>query len=235
MMEPLWLKVDEYFAGHLSLSDDVLEAALAASVAAGLPPISVTATQGQLLHLLARLRDARRILEVGTLAGYSTIWLARALPPGGELITLEIDPAHAAVARQNIERAGLSDRVHVWVAPAAESLAKLSTQRAAPFDLVFIDADKASIDRYFVAALDLSRAGTVIVIDNVVRNGDVIDADSTDANVQGVRRLVDRLSGERRVSATAIQTVGSKGYDGFILALVSTDPHASPGRPLGAR
>jgi predicted O-methyltransferase YrrM len=234
-MESLWLKVDEYFVEHLSLSDDVLDAALAASTAAGLPPISVTATQGQLLHLLARLRGARRILEVGTLAGYSTIWLGRALPPDGELITLEIDPAHAAVARQNIEHAGLSGRVQVWVAPAAESLAKLSAEHVEPFDLVFIDADKASIDRYYLAALELSRVGTVIVIDNVVRNGDVIDADSTDANVLGVRRLVDLLSRERRVSATAIQTVGSKGYDGFILALVSADPRASPGRPRGAR
>ena len=227
-MEPLWDKVDEYFAEHLSASDDVLDAALAASAAAGLPAISVTPNQGKLLQLLARIRGARRILEVGTLAGYSTIWMGRALPRDGELITLEIDPTHAAVARENLERAGLSDRVEVWVAPAADSLAKLVADRVQPFDLVFIDADKASIDSYFVAALNLSRAGTVIVVDNVARKGEVIDAESTDASVQGVRRLVDLLSRDRRVSATAIQTVGSKGYDGLIIAVVSAAPSAGP-------
>src|SRR5258708_4888830 len=155
-MEPVWQQVDEYFAEHLSLSDDVLDAALAASAAAGLPPISVTACQGKLLQLLARIQGARRILEVGTLAGYSTIWMGRALPANGELITLEIDPAHAAVARVNIERAGLSDRVHVWEAPAQESLAKLSASHVTPFDMIFIDADKASIASYFPPALHLS-------------------------------------------------------------------------------
>jgi predicted O-methyltransferase YrrM len=234
-METLWQQVDEYFAERLSLSDDVLAAALAASTDAGLPPIAVTAHQGKLLQLLARIQGARRILEVGTLAGYSTIWLARALPPNGELITLEIDPAHAAVARRNIERAGLSDRVHVWVAPANESLARLTASHVTPFDMIFIDADKASIDGYFLAALDLSRAGTIIVLDNVVRKGEVINADSTDANILGIRRLTEILSLERRVSATAIQTVGSKGYDGLIVALVSADLPASPGRPRGAR
>jgi predicted O-methyltransferase YrrM len=229
LMEPLWDKVDEYFAEHLSPPDAILDAALAASTAAGLPAISVTPSQGKLLQLLAQLRGARRILEVGTLAGYSTIWMGRALPPDGELITLEIDPTHAAVARENLERAGLSDRVEVRVAPAAESLAKLVTDRVQPFDLVFIDADKASIDSYFVAALGLSRAGTVIVVDNVARKGEVIDAKSADASVQGVRRLVDLLSRDRRVSATAIQTVGSKGYDGLIIAVVSAVPSA--GRP----
>jgi predicted O-methyltransferase YrrM len=223
-MEPLWDKVDEYFVEHLSPSDDVLDAALAESAAAGLPAISVTANQGKLLQLLARIQGARRILEVGTLAGYSTIWMGRALPPNGELITLEIDPAHAAVARQNLERAGMADRVQVWVAPAAESLAKLIAAHVKPFDLVFIDADKASIDSYFLAALNLSRVGTVIVVDNVVRKGEVIDAESADANVLGVRRLVDLLSYEHRVSATAIQTVGSKGYDGLVIAVVIADP-----------
>jgi predicted O-methyltransferase YrrM len=219
-MEELWNKVDEYFVQHLSLSDDVLDAALAASAAAGLPAIGVTANQGKLLQLLVRIHGARRILEVGTLAGYSTIWMGRALPSDGELITLEIDSAHAAVAQQNLERAGLSDRVHIWVAPAAESLAKLAADHVRPFDLIFIDADKASIDSYFVAALGLSRIGTVIVVDNVVRKGEVINLDSDDANIHGIRRLTELLSRERRVSATAIQTVGSKGYDGFVLAVV---------------
>lgn len=219
-MEPLWEKVDQYFVEPLSLSDDVLDAALAVSLAAGLPPISVTPHQGKLLQLLVRIHGARRILEVGTLGGYSAIWVGRALPPDGELITLEIDSAHAAVAQRNLERAGLSDRVHVWVAPAAESLAKLTADHVKPFDLIFIDADKASIDSYFVAALGLSRLGTVIVVDNVVRKGEVINADSDDPNIQGIRRLTELLSRERRVSATAIQTVGSKGYDGFILAVV---------------
>jgi predicted O-methyltransferase YrrM len=227
-MEPLWDKVDEYFAEHLSASDDVLDAALAASAAAGLPAISVTPNQGKLLQLLARIRGARRILEVGTLGGYSTIWMARALPRDGELITIEIDSTHAAVALKNIERAGLSDRVKVLVAPAAKSLAKLATDGVQPFDLVFIDADKASIDSYFVAALNLSRAGTIIVVDNVARKGEVIDAESTDASVQGVRRLVDLLARDRRVSATAIQTVGSKGYDGLIIAVVSAALSAGP-------
>jgi predicted O-methyltransferase YrrM len=219
-MEQLWEKVDEYFVEHLALSDEVLDATLTASDAAGLPAIAVTASQGKLLQLLARIVGARRILEVGTLAGYSTIWMGRALPPNGELITLEIDPAHAAVARKNLDRAGLSDRVRVLVAPAAESLARLSADRVAPFDLVFIDADKANIDRYFMAALGLSRAGTIIVADNVVRKGEVINAESTDANIHGVRRLVELLAGEPRVSATALQTVGTKGYDGLIIAVV---------------
>jgi predicted O-methyltransferase YrrM len=220
-MEPLWDKVDDYFAQHLAPSDDVLREALAASAAAGLPAISVTATQGKLLHLLARLCGARRILEIGTLGGFSAIWMARALPPGGQLITLEIDPAHAEVARRNLARAGLSDRVQVWLAPAAASLAKLAADHVEPFDLVFIDADKASSDSYFLAALDLSRSGTVIVVDNVVRKGDVIDSESTDVNVLGIRRLTELLAREPRVSATAIQTVGSKGYDGFVVALVT--------------
>jgi predicted O-methyltransferase YrrM len=222
-MEPLWQQVDKYFAERLALSDDVLDAALAASIDAGLPPIGVTPHLGKLLQLLAQVQGARRILEVGTLAGYSTIWMGRALPPDGELITLEIDPAHAAVARQNIERAALSDRVHVWLGPAKESLAKLSASHVTPFDLIFIDADKASIDAYFGAALQLSRVGTIIVLDNVVRNGEVINAESDDANILGVRRLTEILSRERRVSVTAIQTVGSKGYDGFAFAVVTAN------------
>jgi predicted O-methyltransferase YrrM len=232
-MESLWDDVDEYFARHLAPSDDALNGALTASSEAGLPAISVTATQGKLLHLLARIRGARRILEIGTLGGYSTIWLGRALPPGGRLITLEIDPGHAAVARQNLERAGLSDRVEVWVAPAEASLARLAADRAEPFDLVFIDADKASGDVYFRAALGLSRLGTVIVVDNVVRKGDVVDAESDDPNVLGIRRLTELLASERRVSTTAIQTVGSKGYDGFVLALVTEREGSSRSAPDG--
>jgi predicted O-methyltransferase YrrM len=226
-MEPLWDKVDEYFAQHLAPSDDALREALAATAAAGLPAISVTATQGKLLHLLARLCGARRILEIGTLGGYSAIWMARALPPDGQLITLEIDPAHAEVARRNLARAELSDRVQVWLAPAAASLARLAADHVEPFDLVFIDADKASSDAYFLAALDLSRSGTVIVVDNVVRKGDVIDSESTDVNVLGIRRLTELLAREPRVSATAIQTVGSKGHDGFVVAFVTVPPAVS--------
>lgn len=219
-MEQLWSRVDEYFAEHLLPADKVLEDALATSDAAGLPAIAVTPNQGKLLQLLVRIHGARRILEIGTLAGYSTIWMGRALPAGGELITLEIDPTHAALARKNLDRAGLADRAHVWLAPAAESLAKLSADRVEPFDFIFIDADKASIDSYFTAALGLSRVGTVIVVDNVVRKGEVINTQSEDANIHGIRRLTELLSHERRVSATAIQTVGAKGYDGLIVAVV---------------
>jgi predicted O-methyltransferase YrrM len=219
-MESLWNQVDEYFGGHLTPQDHALEEALATSAAAGLPAIAVTATQGKLLELLARITGARRILELGTLGGYSSIWMGRALPPDGDLVTVEIDPAHAAVARRNIDRAGLSDRVRVVLGPASDILATLATDGSEPFDLIFIDADKPRIDAYFEASLKLSRLGTVIIVDNVVRKGDVIDAASDDASVRGVRRLVDLLSRESRVSSTAVQTVGSKGYDGFILALV---------------
>jgi predicted O-methyltransferase YrrM len=223
-MEATWSEVDEYFVQQLAPPDDVLTEALAASAAAGLQPISVTAPQGKLLHLLARMIGARRILEIGTLGGYSTIWLGRALPPHGRLVTLEIDPACAAVARQNLARAGLTDRVDLMLAPAAESLRQLSAARVEPFDLVFIDADKASSDSYFLAALGLSRDGTVIVVDNVVRDGAVADDASTDPNILGIRRLMEIVAREPRVAATAIQTVGSKGYDGFLLARVSFLP-----------
>ena len=219
-METLWNQVDEYFHQRLDPPDRVLDEALGASEEAGLPAISVTPSQGKLLQLLALIRGARRILEVGTLGGYSAIWMGRALPSGGRLISLEIEATNAEVARRNIARAGLSDRVDIWVAPAAASLAKLTQDGVEPFDLIFIDADKASNDAYFRSALELSRAGTIIVVDNVVRKGDVIDGETDDASVRGVRRLTDLLESERRVAATAIQTVGSKGYDGFILAVV---------------
>jgi len=219
-METLWTEVDEYLAHHLTPSDDALDNALATSAAAGLPPINVTPTQGKLLQLLAQMQNARRILELGTLGGYSTIWMGRALPADGELLTLEIDPTHAAVARHNIDRAGLGDRVQVVLGPASETLARLASDHVEPFDLVFIDADKANIDAYFEASLPLSRPGTVVVVDNVVRKGQVVDAETEDASVRGVRRLIDRLSKDPRVSSTAVQTVGGKGYDGFILSVV---------------
>jgi predicted O-methyltransferase YrrM len=219
-MESTWTEVDEYFAERLAPNDDALESALADSEAAGLPAISVTPTQGKFLQLLVRIRKAQRILEIGTLGGYSTIWMGRALPPGGTIVTLEIDPKHAEVARRNIERAGLRGRLEIRVAPAAESLAQMKQDNVAPFDLVFIDADKASTAAYYDASLELSRPGSLIVIDNVAREGKVIEADTDDANVQGMRRAVDRIAGDPRVSATAIQTVSSKGYDGFILAVV---------------
>ena len=222
-MERLWEAVDDYFTTHLAPADDALSGALAATVAANMPPISVTPTQGKLLHLLAQMIGARRILEIGTLGGYSTIWMARALPPEGRLVTLEIDPAYATLARANIERAGLGDRVEVLVAPAAESLRTLADARVEPFDLVFIDADKASGDRYLLASLALSHDGTVIVVDNVVRKGAVVDAATTDADLLGIRRLTELVAREPRLTATAVQTVGAKGYDGFILARVTTD------------
>jgi predicted O-methyltransferase YrrM len=220
-MESTWNQVDAYLDRELGLRDPALDDAMATSAAAGLPPISVTPTQGKLLHLLARMVEARRILELGTLGGYSSIWLGRALQPDGEMLSLEIDPSHAAVARHNIDRAGLADRVTVVLGPASDTMAKLTADGVDPFDFIFIDADKANIDAYFEASLPLSRAGTVIVVDNVVRQGNVIDAESDDESVRGVRRLVELVSREPRVSATGLQTVGSKGYDGFILAVVT--------------
>jgi predicted O-methyltransferase YrrM len=200
--------------------DAVLDQALAASVAAGLPAISVSPAQGKLLHILARLAGARRILELGTLGGYSTIWLARALPADGRLVTVESEPKHAAVALGNIERAGLADRVTIVTGRAADVLRQLTDRGEEPFDLVFVDADKASIPEYFELSFGLTRPGSVIVVDNVVRRGAVIDAVSDDPSVRGVRRFNELLSREPRVSATTIQTVGSKGYDGLTIALV---------------
>jgi predicted O-methyltransferase YrrM len=219
-MKSTWADVDEFFTRHLHPADDTLSAAMETSVAEGLPPISVTPPQGKLLHLLARIAGAKRILEIGTLGAYSTIWLARALPSDGKVITLEIDQHHADVARRNLARAGLSDRVEIRLGRASETLDKMVAEGVAPFDFVFVDADKASSDVYFDAALKLSREGTVIVVDNVVRDGKVADANSEDADIQGIRRMTERLEHERRVSATAIQTVGGKSYDGFLLAIV---------------
>jgi predicted O-methyltransferase YrrM len=220
MTQPTWTAVDRYLDDLLVGHDAVLEAALRASAEAGLPAINVAPTQGKLLNLLARVRGARAILEIGTLGGYSTIWLARALSTGGRMVTLEIDAKHAEVARANLVRAGLSQRVEVRLGRALDSLERLETEGAGPFDLVFIDADKPNIPAYFKWALRLSRPGSLIVVDNVVRDGAVIDAESADPSVQGVRRLNELMASEPQVSATTIQTVGAKGYDGFALALV---------------
>jgi len=213
-----WTEVDRYIGDLLVPSDPVLDAALEASAAAGLPTIQVSPTQGKLLHILARSLGARKILEIGTLGGYSTIWMARALPAGGRLITLEYSPKHAEVARANIARAGLASVVDVRVGRALDTLPQIAAE--GPFDLIFIDADKVGYPDYFPWAMKLSRPGSVIIADNVVRKGAVIDAGSSDADVQGVRRFYELLAAEPRVSSTAVQTVGSKGYDGFAMALV---------------
>jgi predicted O-methyltransferase YrrM len=214
-----WDAVDTYFA-PLVAEDGVLAAASARARDAELPEIQVSPAQGRLLQLLALTSGARRILEVGTLGGYSTIWLARALPSDGTLVTCEIDPAHAAVARESLAAAGLSEVVDVVVGPAADTLRGLVAGGAAPFDLVFVDADKPSNPVYLDLALQLSRPGTLVVVDNTVRGGTVADATSTDPNVLGVREMADRVVADPRLDATAVQTVGSKGYDGFVLARV---------------
>ena len=222
MAEDQWTEVDQYFSESLLPSDPILESALEASVAAGLPAISVSPNQGKLLQMLAQIVGARSILEIGTLGGYSTIWLARGLRAGGRLITLEVDPKHAEVAQLNVARAGLRDVVDVRIGNAVEILPQLSAERRGPFDLIFIDADKPNIPTYFEWALKLSRPGTLIVVDNVVRSGAVIDADSSDPSVQGVRHFIRLLGAESRASGTVIQTVGIKGYDGFAIVLVSS-------------
>ena len=219
MPEQVWSDVDDYFTQHLHPDDDVLRAVLETNVAEDLPPIAVTPPQGKLLHLLARACGARRILEIGTLGAYSTIWLARALAPGGRLITLEIDPHHAEVARRNLERAKLTDRVEIRIGRAADLLDAMKGV-VEPFDFVFIDADKASSDVYFKAARELSRPGAVIIVDNVVRAGKVADASSDDPDIQGIRRMTEWIATQPHVSATAIQTVGGKSYDGFLMAIV---------------
>ncbi len=216
----LWSKVDGYINGLFAPPDPILGDVLAASADAGLPAINVAPNQGKLLHLYARMTGARAILEIGTLGGYSTIWLARALPPDGRLVTLEADPHHAEVARANLARAGLSGQVEVRVGPALDTLARLEAEGAGPFDFVFVDADKESYPDYFEWALKLSGPGCVIVADNMVRQGAVADAKSDDPLVQGTRRMNELMAADPRVVATEIQTVGSKGYDGFALALV---------------
>jgi predicted O-methyltransferase YrrM len=220
-----WDEVDRYITDLLLPEGAALEAAVRASADAGLPPIAVTASQGKLLELLARVQGARTILELGTLGGYSTIWLARALPAGGRLITLEAEPRYAELARANIAQAGFGDVVELRVGPALETLPQLAAEGTGPFDLIFIDADKNNYPGYFEWSLKLSRPGTLIVGDNVVRDGAILDPDADDpsggnATIKGVRRFYELLAAEPRVSATAIQTVGAKGYDGFVLAIV---------------
>ena len=220
MSRDTWTAVDHYFEGHLLPADPVLEAALADSAAAGLPEIAVSPSQGRMLHLLARMQGAARILELGTLGGYSTIWLGRALPEGGRLLSLEYEPRHAEVARRNLERAGLSDKVEVRVGAALDLLDAMIEAGEDPYDLVFIDADKPNNPHYLRRALSLTRKGSVIIVDNVVRNGLVLESGHADPRVQGSRQLAEAIAAEPRLEATVIQTVGSKGYDGFALALV---------------
>ncbi|MFF5299999.1 O-methyltransferase [Streptomyces sp. NPDC013161] len=216
----VWDDVDDYFIGQLAPDDEVLEAALRDSEAAGLPEIAVSAAEGKLLHLLAQIQGASRVLEIGTLGGYSTIWLARALPADGRLVSLEFSPKHAEVATRNLARAGLDKVVEVRVGPALESLAELADEEPAPFDLVFIDADKSNNPHYVEWALKLTRPGSLIIVDNVVRGGRVADPDNTSPDVQGTRTAIELIGSHARLSGTAIQTVGRKGYDGFALARV---------------
>jgi predicted O-methyltransferase YrrM len=223
MSQNQWTEVDRYITDLFVPPDPALDAALRAAADAGLPPAHVAPNQGKLLAIMAQSIGTRAILEIGTLAGYSTIWLARALPPGGTLITLEADPRHAEVARANLARAGLAEMVELRLGRALDTLPQLAAEGRGPFDLVFIDADKPSNADYLAWALKLTRRGSLIIGDNVVRNGAVVDADSDDASVQGVRRFNAALAAEPRVIATAIQTVGSKGYDGLAIAFVIGD------------
>jgi predicted O-methyltransferase YrrM len=220
MNDAPWMAVDGYITELLARPDSALDAAMEASVAAGLPAIAVTPPQGKLLQILARGQGAREVLEIGTLGGYSTIWLARGLADGGRITTLEIDPRHAEIATANIARAGFGDVVRVRLGPAIETLARIAEEGGGPFDLIFIDADKANIPEYFDRAVKLSRIGTLILVDNVVRDGGLADATSDDPSIRGVRRLHEQVSADPRVTATTIQTVGSKGHDGFLIAVV---------------
>jgi len=215
-----WKAVDDYYAGALGAGDPVMDEVLKASEAAGLPSIQVSALQGRMLMLLAQMAGAKRILEIGTLGGYSTIWLARALPKGGEVITLEAEPLHAETAKANIDRAGFDQMVEVKLGPAAETLEAMVTEGVRPFDFIFIDADKPGYPAYLDLAMKLSWPGTVIVADNMVRQGAVADAGSDDESVKAVRLFNEKLAADKRLSATAVQTVGAKGYDGFVLARV---------------
>jgi predicted O-methyltransferase YrrM len=220
MTQDKWKAMDDYINHWLLPADPILESALQASEAAGLDPINVAPNQGKFLHLLAKIQGAKRILEIGTLGGYSTLWLARALPSGGRLVTLEINPKNAETSKANIKRAGLSEVIEVRLGPASESLAKLAAEKGGPFDFIFIDADKPGYPEYLTWALKLSRVGTAIVLDNMVRKGEIVSAADGDSRVVGARAVYEMLSKEPRVSATAIQTVGVKGHDGFVMALV---------------
>ncbi len=220
MTQETWTAVDGYLVETLIPSDPIMQEALKRNTAANLPAIDVAPNQGKLLYLLAKMRGAKRILEIGTLGGYSTIWLARALPEEGTLITLELDPKHAEVATANIAGAGLSSKVEVRLGPALDSLSKLHAEGAKPFDFIFIDADKPGYPAYFDWSMRLSGPGTVIIADNVVREGAIIEAESTDTSVQGVRHFFEKIAAIPNLEATALQTVGTKGYDGFALAVV---------------
>ncbi len=220
MSRKQWSAVDAYFTETIVASDRALEDALAANAAAGLPSIDVSAPQGKLIHLLARMAGARKALEIGALGGYSTIWLARALPDDGKLVTLELNERHAAVARENVARAGLAGKVEVRTGAALALLPKIEAEGLAPFDFIFIDADKTNNAAYLEWGLRLSRPGTAIVVDNVVRDGALVDAASADPDVIGTRRMFEMMARESRLSATAIQTLGAKGWDGFALAVV---------------
>jgi predicted O-methyltransferase YrrM len=215
-----WGAVDRYIGDHLLGPDPALDAALAANAAGELPAIDVSPPQGKMLHLLTRIAGAARVLEVGTLGGYSTIWLARALPEGGKVVSLEVSPHHAEVARGNIGNAGLADKVEIRVGPALETLAAMQAAGEGPFDLVFLDADKENNANYVQAALGMTRKGSVIIVDNVVREGGILDPNNADPMIVGTRQLYEMLASEARLSATAVQTVGSKQWDGFVLALV---------------
>ena len=219
-MQETWAAIDRYFGDQLAPHDEALAACVEANQQAGLPSIDVPALLGKFLNLMVRMSGARNVLEIGTLGGYSTIWLARALPAGGQVVTIEIDPHHAEIARKNLERAEVLDRVEITVGPAAEALRALSEGAAPPFDLIFIDADKKSIPEYLQWSIKLSRPGTVIIVDNVVRDGKVLDSNSTDPDIRGVRRMTEMMAADSRLSATAIPTVGARGYDGFAVAVV---------------
>jgi len=217
----LWKKVDTFFTDAFIPADSTLDAALAANREAELPAIDVTPLQGKLLELLIRVTGAKRVLELGTLGGYSTIWMARAVGANGTVVTLELDKRHAEIAQHNFDQAGVSGRVPLHVGPASDSLARLVAEKAAPFDFIFIDADKAGYPDYIEWSLKLSRPGTIIIADNVVRDGKVVDPDNADPNIKGVRRFTEIVAQEPRLSTTVLQTVGSKGYDGFAIAIVN--------------
>ncbi len=221
MSHERWIAVDDYYSKLLMPPDAMLDAALQKSNEAELPAISVAANQGKMLMLLAQMQKAERILEVGTLGGYSTIWLARALPAGGKLITLEYEQKHADIAAGNIKHAGLAEKVEIRVGSAIDTLPALVKEGCPPFDLIFIDADKPGYTEYFQWCMKLSRKGTVIIADNIVREGEVVNSNSEDEKVQGIRKFNEAVTGEKRFCATAIQTVGSKGYDGFMIGIVT--------------
>jgi predicted O-methyltransferase YrrM len=222
MTQKVWEAVDKYFDNMLIAPDSALEAALKAAKAAKLPAIQVSSVEGKLLHLLARILGARKILEIGTLGGYSTIWMARALPDGGRIITLEADPKHAEVARKNFTRAGVESKVELRLGKALDTLPQVAAEGLGPFDLVFIDANKSNMPEYFAWSLKLARVGSIIIADNVVREGAVLDAKSKDPDIQGIRRFLEMVGKENRVSGTALQTVSRKNYDGFALVMVTS-------------